>query len=79
MQQAAAAPPPLVQWYAAPGGAQAGPFDQATLQQYIAAGNVTAQTLVWRQGLAAWTPAGQVPELQALFAGVPPPLPPTAQ
>lgn len=82
MQQAAATPatptpPPLqVQWFAAPGGTQAGHFDPAGLQQQIAAGKVTAQTLVWRQGLAAWTPAGQVPELQALFAAVPPPLPP---
>jgi len=81
MQQAAAtpppaAPPPLVQWYAAPGGVQAGPFDVAALQQQVRTGTLTAQTLVWRQGMAAWVPAGQVAELQALFAAVPPPLPP---
>jgi membrane protease subunit (stomatin/prohibitin family) len=81
MQQAAAppaptGPPPLSSWYAAPGGVQAGPFDQAALQQQLAAGQITAQTLVWRQGLPGWVPAGQVQELQALFARLPPPLPP---
>jgi membrane protease subunit (stomatin/prohibitin family) len=81
MQQVAAAPPqagppPLTLWYAAPGGVQAGPFDPVTLQQQVAAGQITTQTLVWRQGLPGWTPAGQVPELQPLLSGVPPPLPP---
>jgi hypothetical protein len=41
---------------------------------------VTAQTLVWTQGMANWTPAGEVEELKALFATQPPafcPPPPT--
>mgnify|MGYP002623858305 CR=1 FL=1 len=38
---------------------QAGPI---TPQQFGAAG-VTAETLVWCQGMAEWTPAGQRPEL----------------
>ena len=28
---------------------------------------VTPTTLVWKQGMAQWTPAGQVPELAAIF------------
>ncbi|MHC4886914.1 MAG: SPFH domain-containing protein [Planctomycetota bacterium] len=78
-QQPGAMPPPLptaVQWFAAINGAQAGPFDPATLQQQVAAGQVTRETQVWKQGMAAWTPAGQVPELSSLFGAVPPPLPP---
>lgn len=72
-------PPPRVQWYVAAGGQQAGPYDQATLQQYIASGQVTPETMMWRQGMTAWTPAGQIPELQAWFgAGGPPPPPPPA-
>jgi membrane protease subunit (stomatin/prohibitin family) len=72
----AAAPPPSTAWYAAPGGVQSGPLDPGALQRQISAGQITPQTLVWRQGLPGWTPAGQTPELQALFASVPPPLPP---
>ncbi|RPJ19435.1 MAG: SPFH domain-containing protein [Planctomycetaceae bacterium] len=70
--------PPLLpqagQFYAAMDGRQAGPFDLGTLQQHISSGRLTAQTLVWRSGMTAWTPAGQIEELKNLFAG-PPPLP----
>ena len=78
-QQPGVAPPPLppqAQWYAAIGGQQAGPFDQTTLQQQVQAGRVTAQTLVWKQGMANWTAAGQVPDVSGMFGGGPPPLPP---
>ncbi len=74
-------PPPLpaaATFYAALGGQQAGPFDMATLQAHANAGQLTRETLVWRQGMAGWTPAGQVPELTSLFAAEPPPLPPNA-
>jgi hypothetical protein len=42
----------------------------------VADGSLTRDTLAWKQGMAAWTPAGEVPELAALFAAAPPPLPP---
>lgn len=77
--QPTAGPPPLPGtsvFYAALGGQQAGPFDTAALQGHANAGRLTRETLVWRQGMAAWTPAGQVPELASLFEAVPPPLPP---
>ena len=82
-QQAAAAPagpPPLpaaVQFYAAIGGQQAGPFDMAALQQQVQAGQITRDTLVWKQGMSSWTAAGQVPDVANLFGAAPPPLPPT--
>ena len=78
-QQPGAAPPPLppqVQWYAAVNGQQAGPFDANGLAQQVRDGRVTADTLVWKQGMSNWTPAGQVPELAGLFGAAPPPLPP---
>ncbi len=53
-----------------------GPYNMAQMQQGIQSGQVTGQTLVWAQGMAAWAPAQTVPELQALFAA-PPPMPPT--
>jgi hypothetical protein len=30
---------------------------------------------VWRDGMAGWTAAGEVPELSTLFTAAPPPLP----
>ena len=38
-------------------------------------GQITPETLVWSQGMAAWTPAIQVPQLAELFAAPPPPPP----
>jgi hypothetical protein len=76
-----ATPPPLpgaATYYAALEGKQAGPFDLAALREHANAGRLTRETLVWRQGMAGWTPAGQVPELVSLFAVLPPPLPPNA-
>jgi membrane protease subunit (stomatin/prohibitin family) len=80
-QSAAAAPPPLpgsatIAFHVAMDGKQAGPFDIATIQQHVESGKINRATLVWRQGMAAWTPAEKVPELQDVFAAVPPPLPP---
>jgi membrane protease subunit (stomatin/prohibitin family) len=72
-------PPPLPtqeQWYAGIGGQQQGPFDRAGLAGQVSGGAVTATTLVWKAGMAAWAPAGELPELAALLASVPPPLPP---
>jgi membrane protease subunit (stomatin/prohibitin family) len=77
--QPTAAPPPLpgaVSFFAAIDGKQSGPIDQAALQQAISQGKITAATLVWTQGMAKWTPAGEVPALSGLLASVPPPLPP---
>lgn len=77
----AAGPPPLPgaaapQWYLGLGGQQAGPFDVPALQQKVASGELTRDVLAWKQGQAAWAPAGEVPELSGLFAMLPPPLPP---
>jgi membrane protease subunit (stomatin/prohibitin family) len=72
------APPPLpatTTFYAAINGQQAGPFDLGALQAKIREGAVTRDSLVWKQGMANWVAAGSVPELTALFAAAPPPLP----
>lgn len=74
-----AVPPPLPQtvtFHVAIDGKQAGPFDLASLEAKVKEGKVTRQSLVWRQGMANWVAAGTVPELNAIFASVPPPLPP---
>ena len=71
-------PPPIplsVTYFAALGGAQAGPFDVPTLAAKATAGEVTRGTLVWQPGMANWVAADTVPELAKLFAAMPPPLP----
>lgn len=68
-------PPPLTLFYAAIEGKQAGPFTLDVLKQKAATGEITRETLVWRSGMKGWTAAGQVPDLNALFTDVPPPLP----
>ena len=73
------APPPLpgaVSYFAAIDGKQSGPMDQGAIQQAISQGKLTPTTLVWSQGMAKWTPAGEVPALSGFLASVPPPLPP---
>ncbi|MCO7272732.1 SPFH domain-containing protein [Cellulosimicrobium cellulans] len=76
-----AGPPPLPgaesPWYWAVGGAQAGPGTTADLAGRVRSGEVTRASLVWQEGMAAWTAAGEVPALAPLFAATPPPLPPT--
>lgn len=66
---------PEVQMYLHISGQQYGPYDYKTLKSFVPTGQLTAQTLVWQQGMAQWTPAGQVQELKALFAPTTPPLP----
>jgi hypothetical protein len=54
-------------------GQVGGPFNAGQLQQAVGQGQLTASTMVWAAGMAAWTPAGQVPALAALFQAPPPP------
>ncbi len=75
----AAVPPPLpsaASFFIELDGQQAGPLDLVTLTERAKKGLFTRQTLVWKQGMANWAPAETVPELQSVFAAVPPPLPP---
>ncbi|HEU0221787.1 MAG TPA: SPFH domain-containing protein [Paracoccaceae bacterium] len=75
--QPAAAPPPPPQpvWHVAEAGAAKGPFDRQTLAGMAAAGSLTRATLVWAPGFEGWKAAGEVPDLAALFAAMPPPPP----
>ncbi|MGI6095368.1 MAG: SPFH domain-containing protein [Lachnospiraceae bacterium] len=79
-QQAAtgAVPPPIpaVAYYVAVNGQAAGPFDVSTLSQMAVSGQLTADCLVWKSGMAQWAKAGTVDDLKSLFANVMPPIPP---
>ncbi len=68
-------PPPQEKLYhVAVNGATQGPFSTAQLKGQIAGGSMTKETLVWCEGMAGWTAAGEA--LSNLFAQTPPPLPP---
>ena len=68
--------PPALTFHVVVNGQQIGPYDLNTLQQMAGQQQLTKETLVWRQGMAGWTAAGQVNELSNLFGSVPPPVPP---
>jgi len=75
----AGGPPPLpnaAAWFLGVNGKQEGPFDIPTLQNLVVQGALTADTLVWRQGMNAWIKASEVAETSGLFGATPPPLPP---
>ena len=73
-----AVPPPIpaVAYHVAVNGQATGPFDISVLTQMAAAGQLTADSLVWKNGMAQWAKAGTVDELKNLFADTMPPIPP---
>lgn len=76
--QTTPSPPPMpqtAQWFLGISGKQEGPFDAGTIARRIAEGQITRATLVWKDGMTAWTPAGEVSEIASFFAAAPPPLP----
>ena len=75
-----AVPPPVptVAYHVAVNGQATGPFDISVLAQMATAGQLTADSLVWKNGMAQWAKAGTVDELKNLFANVMPPIPPQA-
>ncbi|MDD3738670.1 MAG: SPFH domain-containing protein [Lentimicrobiaceae bacterium] len=78
-QQVGATPPPppiptQVMYHVAINGVQQGPFNMQQLSQMIQQGQITAETLVWTQGMPAWAAANSVPSLAQYFGAVPPPL-----
>jgi len=77
-QGAPPTPPPIpgaVQFFVAVNNQQTGPFDMNALKQQVSSGQLTKETLVWKQGMSGWTAAGEVPELAGLFQQIPPPIP----
>jgi uncharacterized protein DUF4339 len=50
-------------WFYASEGQQQGPYPEAQLRKFIADATVTAETLVWTEGMAGWQKAGEIPGL----------------
>ncbi len=72
-------PPPAAPaetlWHVAANGQTSGPFGRAELMRMARGGTLTRATHVWTAGQEGWKLAGDVAELAALFAQVPPPPP----
>ena len=67
------APPPIpgsVNYMLAINGQQYGPYNMQQLQQMVSTGQLTAQTLVWCQGMAAWENASNRPDLAPFFVNI---------
>lgn len=77
-QQGTATPPPLnaITYFFAIGGQQVGPWNADQIKAAIAQSQITPETLAWKQGMANWTKASDIPELAGLFGATPPPVPP---
>ena len=62
----------MIQWYLSYDGNQMGPMSTEQAIQYA---QKNANGFAWREGMAAWAPISQVPELQSspVFSGGPPP------
>src|SRR3977135_4441224 len=48
-------------WFFASQAQQQGPYPEVKLRGFIARGTVTADTLVWSEGMADWQKAGDIP------------------
>jgi membrane protease subunit (stomatin/prohibitin family) len=71
--QAATPPPlPVASWFVAVDGQQQGPFAEQDVRSRLASGELTVDSLVWRDGMDGWVRLAHVPELAP---ATPPPLP----
>lgn len=77
MNQGGLTPPPIstVTYHVAINGQATGPYSLSTLQQMTVAGQINADSMVWKPGMTEWAKLGTVDEL--IFMLVPmPPIPP---
>jgi hypothetical protein len=65
-----------ISYIVAVGGRQTGPYSYDELRQLASKGQLTKNTLVWKEGMPQWAAAGTVDELAGIWSSVPPPLPP---
>jgi membrane protease subunit (stomatin/prohibitin family) len=75
------APPPLPggedgsTYFVGENGNKSGPFDRHTICGQIAAGIISGETLLWKQGMANWEKAASFSEFKTALQTTPPPLP----
>ena len=69
-------PIPIVAYHIAVNGQATGPYDLNMLRQMATAGQLNADSLVWKNGMSEWAKAGTIDELKSIFV-VMTPIPPT--
>ena len=79
--QAAPVPPPptSASFYVAINGQTTGPFPVDKIRAMFIAGQMTAETYVYRLGGSAWVAAGSEPEIARIIAELLPPSPPPSK
>ncbi len=65
-------PIPKEVYYVAVNGSPTGPFEFTVLSQMANDGRLSAESLVWKNGMAQWEKAGGMEALKALFPIIPP-------
>lgn len=69
-------------YYAEPNQQRRGPLPAGNLRELFQSSRIGPDTLVWRDGMAAWRPlselAGELGLIDAVTSSIPPPLPPAA-
>ena len=68
-------PPPMVTYHISLNGQQSGPFNFEQLKQLAQGGQFTKSHHVWKEGMAAWDLASNLPDFTTVFPAVPPPPP----
>lgn len=58
-------PPPLNVWHYARDDTQHGPFGIEQIRRLLNEGQITTDTLVWRQGMPGWQKLGQTAEFES--------------
>ena len=53
----------VMDWFYVDAGKQTGPVSEAEFDQLAQSGRIQAATLVWREGMADWTPLSGITEL----------------
>ena len=61
-----------MQWYYSKNGTQLGPIGTEDIQAKLASGEISQADLVWKDGMADWLPAGQVPDLRPVLQATSP-------
>ena len=54
-------------------GGQSGPVPASTLASMLQQGELDGNSLAWKDGMAAWTPLAQIPEITAAASARPAP------
>ena len=78
-QQSGPPPPPQASIFVLVNNKQEGPFNVMQMTTLVQNGQITKDSMVWKEGMPQWGKAEDLPELANLFKGSAPPPPPPPQ